>query len=94
MGEVWRAYDTDTDRIVASSRFRGVLQGVPVPECFDIEVTRDGRWWMVYVPAIDQLTQARRRGEVELMARELIAVSTDRRIDEVAVRVVGEVPDA
>jgi hypothetical protein len=39
-----------------------------MPEFFDIEVTRDGRWWMIYVPVIDGLTQARHPGEVELMA--------------------------
>lgn len=55
---------------------------------YDIEVTRDGRWWMVHVPEIDQLTQAHHRGEVEEMARDLIAVSTDTPIAEVGVRVV------
>jgi hypothetical protein len=43
---------------------------------YEIEVTRDGRWLIIHVSAIDQLTQARYAGEVELMARELITVST------------------
>lgn len=30
---------------------------------YDVTVTRDGRWWMVGVPAIDGLTQARRLSE-------------------------------
>ena len=38
---------------------------------YDIQVTRDGRWWMVYVPEIDQLTQARHHGEIEPIARSL-----------------------
>ncbi|MBA0046300.1 hypothetical protein [Mycobacteroides sp. LB1] len=53
---------------------------------YDIQVTRDGKWWMIHVPEIDQLTQARSQGEVEEMARGLIAVHQDVPIDEVAVR--------
>jgi hypothetical protein len=53
--------------------------------CYDIEVTRDGRWWMVSVPELDGLTQARCPGEIEGMAREYIAVSTGTPIDQVAI---------
>lgn len=42
-------------------------------------VTRDGKWWMVDVPGVG-LTQARRLGEVETMARNLVAVVQD--VDE------------
>jgi len=59
-------------------------------------VTREGRWWMVAIPEIDGLTQARRIDEAELMARELIAVTLDVPLEGVAVTVtvesVGEVP--
>jgi hypothetical protein len=55
---------------------------------YDIEVTRADRWWMIRVPEIDRLTQARHEGEVEQMARELIAVSTEIPISEVRVRLV------
>lgn len=44
---------------------------------YDVNVTRDGRWWMVEIPAIDGLTQARRISEVEEMARSLIAIELD-----------------
>ncbi len=40
-------------------------------------VTRDGKWWMIEVPEIDGLTQARRLAEVEDMARSLIAMTLD-----------------
>jgi hypothetical protein len=53
---------------------------------YGIEVSRDGDWWMIRVPEIDQVTQARHAGEVELMARELIAVSTGTPLDQVAVK--------
>jgi hypothetical protein len=64
---------------------------------YTAEVTREGRWWMVAVPEIDGLTQARRLGEIGLMARELIAVTTGAEVSEVAVTVhirsVGSVTD-
>lgn len=52
---------------------------------YDINVTREGRWWMVEVPALDLLTQARRISEIEQMAREIIAVTRDVRLSEVEV---------
>jgi hypothetical protein len=54
---------------------------------YEIEVERDGRWFMIYGPEIDQLTQARHAGEIEDMARSLIAVSTGQPIDTIAVHV-------
>jgi hypothetical protein len=56
---------------------------------YEIEVYRDGHWWMIYVPEIDQLTQARHPGGIEDMARSLIAVSTGQPIDTVAVRIAS-----
>lgn len=50
-------------------------------------VTREGKWWMVRVPEIDGLTQARRLGEAELMARELISVTRDIPLEDVRVEV-------
>jgi hypothetical protein len=44
---------------------------------YDVNVTREGRWWMVEVPAIDGLTQARRISEVEEMARSLVSITLD-----------------
>lgn len=60
---------------------------------YTAQVTRDGRWWMVAVPEIDGLTQARRLSEAELMARELIAVTLDLPLDDVAVDVRVESVD-
>ena len=52
---------------------------------FKIEVTRDGRWWMVHIPEIDGLTQARRLSEAETMAREYIALDRNLPYDEIKV---------
>jgi hypothetical protein len=48
-------------------------------------VSRDGKWWMIEVPKVDGVTQARRLADVEQMARELIAVTIGTKISEVAV---------
>ena len=52
------------------------------------EVTRDGRWGMISIPEVDGLTQARRLSDAEQMARELVAVTLDVRLSDVAVKVV------
>lgn len=54
---------------------------------YAVNVTRDGEWWMMAVPAIDGLTQARRLSDVERMARELVAVETGADLADVAVAV-------
>jgi hypothetical protein len=56
---------------------------------YKIEIERDGRWWMVHIPELDGLTQARRLGEAELMAREWIAVSTGTPIKDITVHIVS-----
>jgi hypothetical protein len=56
---------------------------------YEVTVERDGRWWMVAIPELDGLTQARRLDEVEQMAREYIAVTTDVPLSRVAVEVSG-----
>jgi len=56
---------------------------------YKIEIERDGRWWMVHIPELDGLTQARRLAEAELMGREWIAVTTGTPLDDVAVSVIG-----
>jgi hypothetical protein len=56
---------------------------------YKVEITRDGRWWMVHVPEIDGLTQARRIGEAEQMAREFIALETSTPITDVMVTIAS-----
>jgi hypothetical protein len=44
---------------------------------YTAEVERDGKFWMIRVPEIDYLTQARDVREIERMARDLIATVED-----------------
>lgn len=64
---------------------------------FEATITREGKWWMVAVPEIDGLTQARRITEAPLMARELIAVTLDLDLEDIEVNItsvaVGEHED-
>lgn len=50
---------------------------------------RDGRFWLVHVPAVDRWTQARSLPEVEAMAKDLIAVMLE--VDPESVRLDVEI---
>ncbi|MDR6868466.1 hypothetical protein J2Y69_003082 [Microbacterium resistens] len=52
---------------------------------YKVTATREGKWWMIAVPEIDGLTQARRLSEAADMAREYIAASQGVAIEDVAV---------
>lgn len=60
-------------------------------------VTREGRFWLIAIPELDELTQARRLGEAELMAREVIALHTDQALEDIDVTIdisrVGDIDD-
>jgi hypothetical protein len=54
---------------------------------YTVRVNREGKWWMVRVPDLGAITQARRLGEVEEMARSLIAITLDVPEDSFGLRV-------
>lgn len=60
---------------------------------YNIRIVRDGKWWMVEIPDLDGLTQARRLGEAPEMAREWIALTTDAALDAVEVTVASVLVD-
>jgi len=51
---------------------------------------REGSWWLVSIPDLDGLTQARTLADAELAAREWIAVTLDVPLDTVSVTVTDE----
>lgn len=60
---------------------------------YQAEVTREGRWWMVAIPELDGLTQARHLREAADMAREYIAAATDTPLEDVEVEVTVKAVD-
>ena len=56
---------------------------------YKVDITREGRWWMVHIPEIDGLTQARRLAEAPMMAREYIALDRGIPLREVNVEVAS-----
>ena len=60
---------------------------------YNITVTREGKWWMIAVPAIDGLTQARRLSEIQDMAVSLIAITLDVPASQVGVNVAAMIVD-
>ena len=56
---------------------------------YDVNVYREGRWWMIEVPAIDALTQARRVSDIKDQAVSLIAISLDVPASQVEIKVVS-----
>ena len=50
-------------------------------------VVREGKWWMIEIPELDGLTQARKLNEAELMAREWVAATLDVPVEEIAVNI-------
>jgi DNA-directed RNA polymerase specialized sigma24 family protein len=43
---------------------------------YKVTVTRDGKFWLIHVPAIERWTQARRVSEIREMTQDLIEIMT------------------
>lgn len=59
---------------------------------YKVRVTRDGRFWLVAIPDIDGLTQARTLNEVEIMALDYIAITQDIDPESIVLDVQIELP--
>lgn len=60
--------------------------------CYDVVAERDGAFWLVSVPAVKRMTQARSVREIEPMARDLIALMCNVRPDSFEVKVELRLP--
>lgn len=60
---------------------------------YHAEVDRDGSVWRVRVPEVQRTTQARNLREVELMARDLIAIMEEIPPDSFTLDVAVTLPD-
>jgi predicted RNase H-like HicB family nuclease len=60
---------------------------------YNATATREGKWWIVHVPEIDQVTQGRSIKEAEYMARDLIAAYEDVPEDSFTMAFIVEQPD-
>ena len=61
---------------------------------FDAIASREGRWWLVRVPELDAVTQARSIREIPLMATDLVAALLDVEEADVTVNLSYEIPEA
>lgn len=61
---------------------------------YEVTAERDGRFWLVHVPAIERYTQARNIPEIEPMARSLINAMTDEPEASVDLSIEIKVPAA
>ena len=59
---------------------------------YHANATRDDRFWLVHVPEVDRHTQARTVDEIDVMARDLIAIMTGAEASSVELRVTIELP--
>ena len=57
---------------------------------YEAKAYLDGKWWMVEIPELGGLTQARKLKEVTFMARDFIAATLDVPIDDVEITLTIE----
>lgn len=60
---------------------------------YEATARRDGRWWLVEVPELDTVGQARNTAEIEDVAREVIGLFLDVEPDTFDVNVSIEIPE-
>jgi hypothetical protein len=81
-------YEIDCLLDALNSRFLLAAPALVPARCFDIEVTAERSHWIVGIPELDETFKVARREDVEMLAREHIAVIIGTAIAQLAVRVV------
>lgn len=61
---------------------------------YQVDVRRDGKFWLIQIPEIDRSTQALRYKDVPIMAAELIEIMTGATGNEYDTRLNVQLPDA
>ena len=61
---------------------------------YQVVAGRDGKFWLVHIPELGRYTQARNLPEVEIMARELIALVLDISPDSFHIERQVDLPDS
>ncbi|MGW1678736.1 hypothetical protein [Saccharopolyspora sp. NPDC002376] len=59
---------------------------------YDVHVTRDGKFWMIRVPAVERTTQARKVSEIREMAQDLIEIMTDKPAGDIELDIHIDLP--
>lgn len=60
---------------------------------FDVNATRDGKWWFIEIPELDTVGQARTVTEIPEVAREVAALWLNIDPSDVEVNVTVRVPN-
>ncbi|HJP79450.1 MAG TPA: hypothetical protein VJ914_34585 [Pseudonocardiaceae bacterium] len=61
---------------------------------YQVDVSRDGKFWLIQIPELGRSTQALRYKDVPIMAAELIEIMTGAAGDESDLRLIVHLPDA
>lgn len=61
---------------------------------YEVDVTRDGGYWVIRVPEVERTTQARTLEDLDAMARDLVSIMTDAEPDAFDLDIVVKVPPA
>lgn len=61
---------------------------------YQVEVSRDGKFWFIEVPEISRATQALRYKDVPVMANELIEIMSGLTSEEYDLQLIVRLPDA
>ncbi len=59
---------------------------------YQVTVTRDGKFWLIHVPAIERWTQARRVSEIRETAQDLIEIMTGEPAETIDLDVTISLP--
>jgi DNA-directed RNA polymerase specialized sigma24 family protein len=61
---------------------------------YQVEVTRDGKFWLVRIPALNRSTQAMRYKDVRIMASELIEIMEGIGTEDYDLHLTVQLPSA